>query len=99
MRRTGTSYHYRDDPAWAPGDARYRATAPPEVTAGGAERSARREKRIDEFEVALASLGETDPWRVTRAAAIAAGAIVGVHAKTAMGYRTALRQRQPESAP
>lgn len=69
---------------------------PPEATAGGAARTARRERRIDAFAAALASLGETDPWHVTRPVVIKAGRMVGVQEKTAMGYRTALRQRQPQ---
>ena len=66
--------------------------------AGCVARSERRERRIDEFAAALAGLGETDPWAVTRPAAIKAGEMVGVKEKTALGYRTELRKRQPRGS-
>ena len=73
---------------------------PPEVTAGGAARTERRERRIDAFADALTCLGVTDPANAPRTAVIEAAKRIRVSEKTAMGYRTALRQRQQErSAP
>ena len=72
---------------------------PPEVTAGGAARTERRERRIDAFADALTCLGQTDPANAPRAAVIEAARRIGVGEKTAMGYRTALRQRQQENTP
>lgn len=88
-------YRYQKDPTWTPNDPRYRRDRPALLTAGSEERTARREKRIDEFAAALAELGEPDPWEATKRAVIAAGVIVGVGEKTAKSYRTALRKRQP----
>ena len=62
---------------------------------GCAARTERREKRIAEFAAALADLGEPDPWKVKNPAVIEAGKRVGVGEKTAKGYRTELRKRQP----
>lgn len=91
----GKYYKFRGDPDWVPNDARYRETIPAHQLAGGAERAARRERRIDAFAVALAGLGVTDPANAANTAVIAAGRIVGVGEKTAKSYRTALRKRQP----
>jgi hypothetical protein len=61
-------------------------------------RTERREKRIAEFAAALADLGQPDPWKVKNPVVIEAGERVGVGRKTAMGYRTELRKRQPQGA-
>ena len=71
---------------------------PPEVTAGGTARTERRERRIDAFADALTCLGVTDPANAPRTAVIEAAKRIRVSEKTAMGYRTALRQRQQEGA-
>jgi hypothetical protein len=94
----GKPYRYRGDPSWTPGDARYRQNIPAHQLAGGEARAERREKRITEFVAALAELGVTDPWHADNSPFIAAGRKVGVGEKTALSYRTALRQRQPEEA-
>lgn len=93
--REGGGYRYQRDPDWTPNDPRYRRDRPARLTAGSEERTARRERRIDEFAAALAGLGEPDPWKAANPAVIAAGVIVGVGEKTAKSYRTALRKRNP----
>lgn len=65
---------------------------------GCAARTERRERRIAEFAAALADLGQPDPWKAANPVVIAAGVIVGVSEKTAKGYRTELRKRQPQGA-
>ena len=93
------SYHWRKHPDWYPGNPAYRENAAACQLAGAAARTERRERRIAEFAAAIAGLGEPDPWEVTNTAVIAAGRIVGVGEKTAMGYRTELRKRQPQGNP
>jgi hypothetical protein len=99
----GGWYKFRKDPNWPADRSRYEdggdLACKRAANAGGAVGAEARRKRLAEFTAALAELGEPDPAEAPNAKVIEAGKQVGVRAKTAKSYRTAIRQqRQREKA-
>lgn len=97
------NYKFRKDPNWPEDRSRYEdggdLACKRAANAGGAVGAEARRKRLLEFTDALARLGEPDPAEAPNAKVVEAGRQVGVRAKTAKSYRTAIRQqRQREKA-
>lgn len=92
------NYKFRGDPDWPADRTRYEdggdLACKRAADAGGAVGAEARRKRLVEFTAALAELGEPDPAKAPNAKVIEAGKRVGVRAKTAKSYRTAIKQQR-----
>lgn len=99
------NYRFRGDPDWPANRSRYEdggdLACRRAANAGGEVGAEARRRRLAEFTAALADLGEPDPEEAPNAKVIEAGKRVGVTAKTAKAYRTALRKQRlrEEAAP
>ena len=94
-------YRWQGIPDWTPNDPRYREGSPgiARIAAGsGADLAATaKRQRLDRFTEILAELGCPDPVEAPNAAVNEAGRRIGVTAKTAKAYRTALRRQRGAS--